>query len=63
MTDENVVESLSETVSFKLSTSLNEEIEAELDAEGGLCSKSEWVREACRERLDEAQAPAEPVSE
>jgi len=62
MTDENVAESLSEVVSFKLSATLNDAIEADLDADRGPHSKSEWVREACRERLD-AEQPTEPVTE
>lgn len=60
MTNDDSDGCLSETVSFKLSDGLNSDIEAELD---GPHQKSEWIREACREKLDAAQQPAAPVSE
>lgn len=57
--DEDDVEALSETVSFKLSAALNDEIEATLDSPH---TKSEWIREACRQHLDET-TPAVPNAE
>lgn len=50
---------LSARVSLAISEQLNADIESQLDATD---SKSEWIREACREKLDREQAP-EPVSE
>ena len=44
---------LSARVSLAISEALNERIESQLD---GGDSKSEWIREACRERLDRKQA-------
>ena len=50
---------LSDRVSLAISEQLNDDIESQLDATD---SKSEWIREACRQRLNRDQAP-EPVSE
>ena len=59
MTHDDTGGALSETVSFKLSDALNREIETQLD---GPHQKSEWVRDACREKLaEEQQEPAEPT--
>jgi len=60
MTDDDDVGALSEIVSLKMSAVLNEEIEADLDSP---LSKSEWIRDACRQKLGEEQEPAAPVSE
>jgi len=60
MTHDETDGSLSETASFKLSASLNARIEAALD---GPLSKSEWIRQACEERLDASTEPAEPTLE
>ena len=53
--DEDRSDSLSARVSLAISESLNEAVEAELDSTD---SKSEWIREACREKLDREQVVA-----
>jgi len=60
MTHDETDGGLSETASFKLSATLNSQIEAALD---GPLSKSEWIRQACQEKLDASQEPAEPTLE
>lgn len=57
--DEDRSTALSARVSLAISESLNERVEAELDSSD---SKSEWIRDACREKLDREQAVA-PASE
>lgn len=56
--DDDSVGDFSERVSLVMSATLNDEIEAELDEP---LSKSEWIREACREKLDDEQEPAAPT--
>jgi Arc/MetJ-type ribon-helix-helix transcriptional regulator len=50
---------LSARVSLAISEQMNADIESELDATD---SKSEWIREACRAKLDREQAQG-PISE
>ena len=58
MTDDDRRSSpLSARVSLAISESLNAAIEAELESDD---SKSEWIREACREQLDREQAVESP---
>lgn len=56
MTDDD---RLSEIISFKASTELVAELDAQLDYHD---SRSEWLREMCRQQLDD-ETPTEPASE
>jgi len=60
--DETRSETLSARVSLAISPRLEAEIESKLDEPG---AKSEWIRDAIREKLDRKQAtePTEPASE
>lgn len=53
--DEDRSKPLTARVSLALSESLNEAVEDEL---GSVDSKSEWIRDACRAKLDREQAVA-----
>lgn len=53
--DEERSNALSARVSLAISESLNNAVEDQLDSTD---SKSEWIREACREKLDREQVAA-----